>query len=168
MEFKASYDNIVKIITSIIFFVAIFFTIKSLNLLLEGGYNNLTVIVTNIGVIIFFVILILLTWLYSPVSYILDDKYLIIKRRASNYMIELNEIKSIEKIIDDELKGTIRIFAVGGLFGYFGKYYIPSYGIVKFYATQRKNRILIETTKGEKYLITPDNISLFDELRKRL
>lgn len=167
MEFKASNDNLVKIITLLTILIAIFFSFKSVKYLITNENKDTVTLITNISIIIFFILLILLTWMYSPVSYYLNDDYLIINRHFGKVYIKIKDIKNIEKLNDDDVKGTIRYFGVGGLFGYYGKYYIPNYGKVKFYATQNKNRILIETTNNEKILITPDNIDLYNELRKK-
>lgn len=168
MEFKASKDNFVKIITILVIFMAIFFSFKSFRYLITNENKDTVTIITNISVIIFFILLIVLTWMYSPVSYYLNDEYLIINRHYGKVYIKIKDIKNIEKLTDDDVKGTIRYFGVGGLFGYYGKYYIPAFGKVKFYATQNKNRILIETINNEKILITPDNIELFNEIRKKI
>lgn len=60
---------------------------------------------------------------------------------------------------------TIRTFGVGGLLGYFGKFYTPQIGHMTFYATQRTNRILIVDKQGKKFLLTPDDISLIEKIK---
>ena len=153
MEYKASYDNFVKIITISIIVIVLIISIKSLRSIINTNLDTSGLL--NIFLVLFVVMMIIIIWLYSPKSYYLDDDRLIIKRQLGKVVINLKDIKNIEKISNEEMKGTIRYFGVGGLFGYYGKFYIPSYGKVIFYATQSKNRILIETKDNKKFLITP-------------
>jgi hypothetical protein len=71
----------------------------------------------------------------------------------------------VRTLADNEAKGTIRTFGVGGLFGYFGKFHTPGIGHSTFYATQRKNKILIVTSNDKKIVITPDDNSLAEKLK---
>jgi hypothetical protein len=62
------------------------------------------------------------------------------------------------------MRGTIRTFGVGGLFGYFGKFHTPNIGHITFYATQRVNKVLIVTKQGKKIILTPDDIGLIQNI----
>jgi hypothetical protein len=52
---------------------------------------------------------------------------------------------------------VIRTGGIGGLFGYYGWFRSSNLGSIFYYATQSKNRILIELNDGEKIMITPDD-----------
>jgi hypothetical protein len=73
----------------------------------------------------------------------------------------LIDIKSIELLDKESLKGTIRTFGVGGLFGYWGKFSNNKIGVMTWYATKRENAVLITTFSNKKVLLTPDNPELF-------
>jgi hypothetical protein len=75
-------------------------------------------------------------------------------------------MKEVRKLENFETRGTLRTFGVGGLFGYFGKFYIPSIGSCTFYATQSKNKILITTHNDHKIILTPDDLSLAVQLEQ--
>lgn len=101
-----------------------------------------------------------------PISYILTDEELIIKRLAGNIRIAKNEIHSVESL-DNGRSGTlIRTFGIGGYFGYFGKYYSSSLGSLTLYATRKDKRILVTTKSGKKIVLTPDDSALAADLKK--
>ncbi|MBS4044542.1 MAG: hypothetical protein KGZ59_12085 [Chitinophagaceae bacterium] len=68
-----------------------------------------------------------------------------------------SEIISVGQLEKEKLKGTIRTFGVGGLFGYFGKFYNNKIGVMTLYATRRSNYVLIKTSANKKIILTPDN-----------
>ncbi len=59
------------------------------------------------------------------------------------------------------MTGTYRILGNGGLFGYTGYYRNSTFGNMRWFATQRKNYILIEKNNGQKIIITPDEPDFF-------
>jgi hypothetical protein len=83
----------------------------------------------------------------------------------SKIVIPVNDIIAVKLIDDNEITGTIRKFGVGGLFGYYGLYYIPKIGNVKYYTTRRNNRILIVLKNKNKIVISPDDVSLIDLIK---
>jgi hypothetical protein len=57
------------------------------------------------------------------------------------------------------------VFGVGGLFGYYGTFFLPRLGgFVQFYLRNRENPILIETTGG-RLLVSPDSSGLVWEIQ---
>jgi hypothetical protein len=106
--------------------------------------------------------------LFAPQFYILDPVELIIYRPYKDVIIKLKDIQEIRIIDDSDLGRTIRTAGVGGLFGYFGKYYCSNYGSVTFYTTQRRNKVLIQTYNGDAIIITPDDLQLVSEIRDRI
>jgi hypothetical protein len=61
----------------------------------------------------------------------------------------------------------IRLWASGGLYGYFGIFFFRGIGKVKMYATNRNNLVLVKDAKNTKYLISPDNVDKFMDLLNR-
>jgi hypothetical protein len=60
-----------------------------------------------------------------------------------------------------------RLWASGGLYGYFGIFVFKGIGTVRVYATNRNNLVLVENVKNTKYLVSPDNIDRFMDLLNR-
>ena len=159
MVYKASLDTLAKKITIGVFILLIAIGLQSVSELLKAK-GDITSILIESGILMFFVIILLGSWLYAPQSYSLNNNELTINRPIGNVKINKDEIKLVRILEVKETRGTIRTFGVGGLFGYFGKFHIPGIGNSTFYATQRKNQILIETKTGKKIIITPNDISL--------
>jgi hypothetical protein len=97
--------------------------------------------------------------------YSIENDLLIIHRKAGNIVIPFSEIKHSTTLSDQEMKGTIRTFGVGGFFGYWGSFSVPSIGSTKLYATQMRNYVLIVLQNDKNIIITPDDVSLVGKIR---
>jgi len=164
MEYKASLDTLAKGLTIGVFILLITIGQQSVRALLVANGDTSTILIHS-GALLLFVAILLGSWLYAPQSYTIDSNGLTINRPIGKVNIKLEDIKQVRTLADNETKGTIRTFGVGGLFGYFGKFHTPSIGHSTFYATQRKNKILIVTNNDKKVIITPDNINLVEKLK---
>ena len=165
MIYKASLDKLAKWTTILVFMTLIIIGLKSIVELLNSPKTTEEIAIHCALLFLFFVIL-FSSWLFSPQSYNINENALIIHRKISDISIDFDSIEFIEHLTSQQIKGTIRTFGVGGLFGYFGKFHVPKIGSCTFYSSQRKNLILIKTNK-KKYIITPDEIQLSDELIKK-
>ncbi|GIV34245.1 MAG: hypothetical protein KatS3mg031_1780 [Chitinophagales bacterium] len=167
MTFKASLDSTAKMITAgviILFLVLVWISITSL---IQAKGEPLALLIHG-GTIAGVIAILVGSWLFAPQSYVLAENELVINRPVRKVHIPLSNIIQIRKLHDREGKWPIRTFGVGGLFGYFGKYYLPSIGHATFYATQRKNKILIITNQNKKIIITPDDSSLEEKISAKL
>ena len=109
---------------------------------------------------------ILFSYLYGTQSYVVTDSELIIKQRITEKRISIKDVVDLQ--VNPPLGMTIRVFGVGGVFGYFGVYYSQVLGFVNLYATQYGSRVVITTKTGEKFLISPDDAHrLAEEIKKR-
>lgn len=165
MDFKASKDMTVHIITIGIILLFAFIGYKSIIGIIQSN-GKLTPIMIHSGVLIFLTGTLLFSYLYAPKKYTIDEHSLIIHRPIGNKIIPMDSIMEIRQIDKSELKGTIRTFGVGGLFGNYGKFYTPLLGSLTFYATQSKNYVLIVTNQN-KILITPDDLGIISILREK-
>src|SRR5205809_6718386 len=104
--------------------------------------------------------IIIVCLLCRPLEYILTDDSLIVRRVLKNVTIARKEITTVRSVGEKELKGLVRVFGVGGLFGYFGKYGGKKSGGIDMYATNRSNSIMIETS-AQSLIITPDDAAAF-------
>ena len=166
MEYKASFDKATKVITFLLFLV--FFTVGLIGLGIIHFPNTSTA--TGTGLLIGFVVFLLLLtgcYLFSIKDYVVNDNDLIIRRPIGNRIIPLPDIEEARLIAKGEMKGTIRTFGNGGLFGYYGKFYNRTLGSMTWYVTQRKNMIYIKTTSGNKIIISPDDISIINKVIAR-
>ncbi|WP_373399011.1 PH domain-containing protein [Algoriphagus halophilus] len=117
----------------------------------------------------FFLILVLFgTWVFSPQGYKIGDGKLTIKRIIGDVHIRLHEITEVKALSREETKGMIRTFGVGGLFGYFGRFYIPKIGRVMLFATQRKNKVLIIKKDDKQFILSPDDDRFVEYLKNKV
>ncbi len=164
MEYKASLDTLAKILTFGAIILFIFIGQKSIRAINIAQGDNTTLFI-HFGIIFLLLIIILVSWLFAPQSYSFYGGDLVIKRPVGNVNIMLSEITEAKILESNETSGLIRTFGNGGLFGYYGKFYNSKLGHITLYTTQRKNRILINTSNGKKIVISPDDLSIIEKLK---
>lgn len=155
MKYKASLDNLAKVMTigiTVVFVVVIAKQIEAIKqeptpmpFLVIGG----SILLYN-GALLF-----------RPLNYRVTDKHIIVHRPLKDLYIDRNTITSIEKIDDATLQKSIRTIGVGGLFGYFGKYANRKNGSMTWYATRRSRAVMICTNNNKKIVLTPDTPEAF-------
>ncbi|MGC9151438.1 MAG: PH domain-containing protein [Microbacter sp.] len=166
MEYKASLDNTAKIITVLVIAVFVYLGYRSIHLMMLHP-DDLRMLLVQGGVLLLFLVLIIGSYLMSPRYYRVENDNLVIVRPAKNKLISLDEIASVRILDPNEAGGAIRTFGNGGLFGYYGKYFYPKFGRVTLYTSQRKNRILIETKQGFKFMISPDDTDIIQHIERK-
>jgi hypothetical protein len=97
----------------------------------------------------------------SPKSYELTGSALTIEKRLGKIVLPRNEIKEVKLLKEDALKRSLRIFGVGGLFGYYGKFSNANLGKMTWYATRGDRAVLVTTTTDKKIILTPDEATNF-------
>jgi hypothetical protein len=66
------------------------------------------------------------------------------------------------QLLDKEtLSWSVRVFGVGGFFGYFGKFANTKLGTMIWYATPKDNIVLVEMLNNKKIILTPDEPEKF-------
>jgi Bacterial PH domain len=106
----------------------------------------------------------LYAYLCRPIHYVVDGKYLTVKRLIKEVRIPINEIKGAFIIKKESMGWRDRVGGNGGLFGFYG-HFKNDFGGMTWYATRLKNYIMIETISKDKIVITPDNTDLVKEIR---
>ncbi len=163
MEFKATFDQKTSVISAIIMMSLLaiaYFVPRSLTQ--EGEVNQAIIF----GIPLLIIATIIGAYYFSIQSYTVDNQTIIINRPFDKVRIVRANIKNMSQLDSTSMKGNIRKFGSGGLFGYYGSWYNPNIGNFSLYATQLDNYILIETHSGKKIILTPDDIEgMFDCLK---
>jgi hypothetical protein len=155
----------IHIITAGVVILFAFLGYKSFMGLIHANGNTASILIHS-SILIFFTTTLILSYMFAPKSYSIDKDNFVIHRPISDKIIKLDSVIEIREVNKSELKGMIRTFGVGGLFGNYGKFYTQNLGSITMYGTQNKNFILI--TAGErKILITPDDLSIIDQIKNR-
>ena len=89
----------------------------------------------------------------APQRLEIGESQIVVLRRYQSIVIDRNEIKSIEKLPENAMRGAIRTGGVGGLFGFYGKYYTRSIGSFSLYATGSDNLFLIRKWDGKNVVV---------------
>ena len=101
---------------------------------------------------------------FAPQRLEIGDDKIVVLRRYRSVVLHREEIKSIEYVSKLSFRGAIRTFGVGGLFGYYGRYYAPALGSFTLYATNFDNLFLIRLVNGKKIVIScsePEKMNTF-------
>lgn len=95
--------------------------------------------------------------MYQPLGYIVETNSLHIVRRIGKFTISRKTIEKVIPLTAEDLGFAWRMAGNGGVFGYTGWYSSGKIGKMRWFVTQRKNYVLVETSKGSKYLLSPDD-----------
>ncbi len=107
------------------------------------------------------IIILILTYGFSPKGYGVQDRQLVIYRPFQNKFYATDDMLHVTLVDRKELKNSLRVFGVGGLFGYFGLFRNSRYGTMIWYATRRDQFVVIERSNGRTIVLTPDDPNSF-------
>ena len=149
---SAPWDNVVKGVT-----LGIFIFIISLIILSSSTIDNVIIIG---GIIILYASVLFIPYLWAPRGYFISKKKVFVKRLIGNVAISFIEEPR-------RWRWTwwgVRLFASGGMYGYYGLFSFRGIGRVWMYATNRHNLILMKTEQGRKVVLSPKDPEEFIKL----
>ena len=155
MTYKTSLDNLAKVLTIVITILFAGIIVGQFSFI-KDEEKSVPVFTTIFLSLIYFG-----TFLFRPISYKLTDNKLIIHIPMSDIKINRTEIKSVEQLEKTKLSWAFRVFGVGGLFGYWGKFSNTKLGSMNWYATRRNNAVLVTTIYNKKIILTPNEPEKF-------
>jgi hypothetical protein len=166
LNYKASLDSVARILTVIFITLFLYFALE--NGLRAFKAETTGTLVVSCALVLLSILFPVGLWMFAPASYTLTDDALVINRPGGKVIIPFTDVAGVEAIPEAELAGSVRAFGNGGIFGYYGSMIAPRYGMMTWYATQRKNYVLIAKRNGKKVLITPDDLGMVSVLEKKL
>lgn len=143
-SFPASYDKTTKIISAVV----------CLFLLILALWTK----IIWIGVID--TLLILAGYAWSPRSYSIEARSILVHRLIGAARIPLDNIREIRPAAPDDFFGSLRLFGSGGFFGYYGVFRTSKLGGSTWYMTNRENAVVV-VTGAKTALISPNDVSRF-------
>jgi hypothetical protein len=156
MNYKASYDNLTKIVTIGVTILFAFICFAPF-IIIENGSADRNPIFTSVALISVYFI----SYGFSTKAYQLTQDEVIIRRLLGNVKIKRSEILSVKIIEKEQMGWLIRTFGVGGLFGYWGRFSSSKLGSMTWYATRKNKIVLITKINNKKIVITPDEAEQF-------
>jgi hypothetical protein len=167
MVYTAKLDRASKIITVVCCALITGIVVLSVNSLTKVPVGSFSFF-KYLLIAVLLILVPVLCYLFSIKEYSLEGNTFKISRNLNSLAINIGEINEARLLTKHDMKGMIRTFGVGGLFGYFGRFYNNTLGSVYLYTTQQNNRILITTKKGLKIIVSPDNLQLLENLKQRI
>jgi hypothetical protein len=125
----------------LITFISLFFTIGCVVFVLLSHAPSVVWQWGIAGVLIASVLWVT-TW--TPISLSLRGDQLVMKQLIGRITIPVDTIENIQPIDSTWLKGSIRLFGSGGLFGFLGRFRNATLGRYTMYVTAQKNLLLIQ------------------------
>jgi hypothetical protein len=144
MTFSASYDGATKIISALVclFILA------------------LIVVTHNLFTSALLMLVILVSYAYSPRGYVITDRSILVQRLAGQPRISLDDVREVRRATPDDFRRSIRLRGSSGLFGYYGLFRSPKLGKFTAYVTNRNNRVVV-ITGSKTALFSPDDVDEF-------
>lgn len=103
-----------------------------------------------------------LAYAWSPRSYAVADRSVLVQRLIGKIAIPLDGIREARRAAADDFTGCIRLWGNGGLFGYYGSFSTSKLGRSWWYLTNRRNTVVVITDRGTT-LFSPDDVDGFLE-----
>lgn len=129
---------------------------------LSSLFRDDSVWISLLLIVLYFLAL-LESYAKKPKHYQLDGSTISIRRLFKDVLIDLKDIRRVERIQHDILDG-----AIGGLFGYYGVFQ-TELGDIRFHATRRDKMVMLTGHDDSRIMLTPDQPEEFvNELVKRM
>jgi hypothetical protein len=140
MRFAASYDRATKIISGCVCL----------------GMLAVVYAVHNFAMDLLAFLVLMLCVTYSPRGYVIEGHSILVKRLAGAARIALDGVREVRRATPDDLRGCIRLWGSGGLFGYYGLFSTSKLGKSTWYVTNRSNCVVL-ITAAKTFLFSPDD-----------
>lgn len=161
--FTCSYSKGIKISTTISVVVILIAIALSIVELYNTKFSDYRIWIALI--IIILGIALVFPFFYQIKDISLDDEHLVINRIFGHKIILLKDIDNVREKTGEGL--DLRLFGIGGLFGYYGLFWNRDIGVYRACANNGNNLIAIKTKCGKTYVIScDDRDSLIEELSK--
>lgn len=152
MVLKTSLDRFTKLTTVLACCIVMVVVLVQFMLYKSGAAQQMPMPLTILMVLGF-----VSFWLFAPQGYEVTGEDLVIVRMARNKVIARTQVQRVERVEENNMRGTMRLFGAGGFFGYFGTFTNTRYGRMTYYATRRSNYVLVTLVSGRKLILTPDD-----------
>jgi hypothetical protein len=147
-EFSASYDGTTKIVSAVVCILVVLIPIA----IRQAPIGPL---VGGLGVFV-----LILAYAYSPRGYRVAERAVTVRRLIGDVRIPLEDVRAARIADADDFRGCIRLWASGGLFGYYGLFRTSKLGKSSWYLTSRRNRVVVITGAGTA-VFSPDEAERF-------
>ena len=160
--FDIKLDKTTKVVTAIVIFALVLTMCLLAYRVIMYSYQEMLLEKIVLAVICFTLIT---SIVFSPRKLILTDEELIVRCRAYSKHIPIKNIASCSFHSDIKDSLTIRLFASGGLGGYYGLFWSSKYGKFEAFFGDRSSTFTLKLISGEFVVLGCENSqSLITEL----
>ena len=138
--FPASYDTATKVISAAVCAIPVVVLLATRNI------AGVAVSALAAGI----------AYAWSPRGYRVAEQSIFVKRLIGEACIPLRGLREARATTPDDFKWCIRVFGVGGLFGYYGVFRTSKLGTSHWYLTSR-SRAVVVITLNKTSLVSPDD-----------
>jgi hypothetical protein len=157
-RFNAPWDRRLLLSTVALLLVILFTAIAGTSTAVRAGMRGIAVAVS-----VFAGAMAIGAWALAPRAFEIGGGALRIVRNGwLRTAIPLAEVRSAGEVGPEVLRGALRIFGVGGLFGSYGIFRSPALGRLRLDATRSSGLVLVRTARVA-HLLTPDRPGEFVE-----
>jgi PH (Pleckstrin Homology) domain-containing protein len=149
--FSASYDRLTSVLTIVLCSVLL---LAPVGILMALHSTLLCSIVFGFAVLTVF-----LGYAFSPRGYTVSEREITVKRLIGDVRFLLDGKREVRAATRDDLRGCIKLFGSGGLFGYYGMYRTSKLGTCRWYLTNRSKAVIV--TAQKTVLFSPDDVESF-------
>ncbi len=145
LDFSVSLDRMAKVLTALVFvLLAVTVVIAQSLIVAAAGCAAL-----------------LIAYSYSPRGYAVVEGAIQVRRRmAGEVRIPLASLREVRRASFADLRCAIRLWASGGLFGYYGWFRTGGLGPARWYVTNRSKSVVVVSDAGT-YVLSPDDVEGF-------
>jgi hypothetical protein len=144
MSFSASFDRTAKIISGVVCLILLAVVIALHSLF--ASCLAMSVLALSLA--------------YSPRGYVVEGRRILIRRLAGAATVSLDDIREVRTASREDLRGCIRLWGSGGLFGYCGVFSTDRLGKSTWYVTSRSKMVVVRTA-AKTVLVSPDDTKGF-------
>jgi hypothetical protein len=105
-------------------------------------------------------LLLVATYTWSPRSYTVSERSIVVKRLIGTVRIPLDGIREARIATPDDFRDCLRLLGNGGLFGYYGQFSTARLGECTWYVTNQSNAVVVITRAGTT-VFSPDDADGF-------
>ena len=149
MNFTASYDRTTRIVSAV---VVVFMTVVALAVTLAVGSFLAAVVLA---------LVLLAAYAYSPRGYTIEGNAILVKRLIGDFHVALDSLREARAAGENELRGCVRLWGSGGLFGYYGWFRTSQLGTSRWFLTNRGKAVVLVPAGSRPILVSPDDVDGF-------
>lgn len=142
-EFSVSLDGLAKVVTALV--------IALMAVVAATSQSAVAAVVSGA--------ILLIGYAFAPRGYGVAEGAIVVRRLVGEVRIPLQEVREVRRADPDELRRAVRLWASGGMFGYYGLFR-SALGTARWYVTDRKKAVVVESSGGT-VVLSPDDVDGF-------